>query len=367
MSDTLWPREPHTAAKHLVLRAYIDGWLGVMANQALRIQRGNSPRPRLLLLDGFAGPGRYSGGEEGSPLIMLDALLEHRGFETWSGVDFDFLFIEHDGPRLAHLKSEIDRLGELPSNVSVRAELGEFEEMFDSLVDPIIQAGASTFAFIDPFGYSKSSMSVTGRLQKFPRCEVLYFLPMSFVYRFVGRPGQETALRSLFGTEEWRRAIDLQGQERTDYLLGLFERQLENGAGVEFVRSFQLRTLDGQDYRLVFSLGHVKGLELAKDAMWKVDPAAGTSYRAETDSGQEVLFSSGPIDTGPLLEELRNKFGSRVFSIEEAERVTLIDTPFRMGHLKQKTLAPAVKVGDLKVVQRTGPSGFKNAKLRFEP
>lgn len=59
---TPWTREPHIAAKHQVLGAYVDGWLGVMASQALKFVRPGAPRPRLLLLDGFAGPGRYADG-----------------------------------------------------------------------------------------------------------------------------------------------------------------------------------------------------------------------------------------------------------------------------------------------------------------
>jgi three-Cys-motif partner protein len=335
-----------------------------MGHQAQRIGEDD---PRLLLVDGFAGPGRYATGEPGSPLIMLDALLSHKSFGELNGVHFSFLFIEHDKGRVEHLRGEIAALGDLPNNVSVGIEAGEFESTFSSVIDPIVEKGANlipTFAFIDPFGYSSASMSITGRLLDFPRCETLFFLPMSFIHRFVGREGQETALTSLFGTDEWRVAIPLQGQERTDYLLGLFERQLEQSSGVEYVRSFQLRTQDGNDYRLVFGLGHLKGLEIAKDAMWSVDPVAGTSYTATTESGQEVLFSpSDTVDTMPLLAELRSQFGYEWFTIDQADRCTLVDTPFRKAHLRRLTLQPAERAGDLEV-QRPGRK-FKNAKMRF--
>lgn len=335
-----------------------------MGHQAQRVGDDN---PRLLLVDGFAGPGRYATGEPGSPLIMLDALLSHRSFEELSDVHFIFLFIERDEDRVVHLRNEIAVLGDLPDNVSVDIRHGEFEDTFSSVIDPIIEKGSHlipTFAFIDPFGYSSASMSLTGRLLDFPRCETLFFLPMSFIHRFVGREGQDAALTSLFGTDEWRAAIPLQGPERTAYLLGLFERQLERGAGVEYVRSFQLRTQDGNDYRLVFSLGHLKGLEIAKDAMWSVDPVFGTSYTAITESGQEVLFSHGDtVDTTPLLAELRSRFDCEWFTIDQAERCTVIDTPFRKAHLRRLTLQPAEQDGDLEV-QRPG-RGFRNARMRF--
>lgn len=209
-------------------------------------------------------------------------------------------------------------------------------------------------------------MSLTGRLLAFRRCEVLIFLPLSFVHRFVGRDGQEAALTSLFGTTGWRQAASLQGAARREFLLGLFERQLGANPTVEHVRSFQLRTQDGNDYRLVFGVGHDKGLDLAKDAMWKVDPIAGASYVASTESGQEVLFTpDATVDTAPLLAELRSRFGTEWFTIEQAERCTRIDTPFRIGHLKRKTLEPAERAGELEV-HRAGRTGFKDARLRFK-
>ena len=250
----------------------------------------------------------------------------------------------------------------------VHIEHGEFEQAFGALLDEATGDGrrlVPTFAFIDPFGYSSASMSLAGRLLDFPRCEVLFFLPLSFVHRFVGRKGQENALNSLFGCEEWRGAIPLQGGERTAYLLGLFERMLGESAGVAHVRSFQLRTQDGEDYRLVFGLGHRKGLELAKDAMWKVDPVSGTSYKATTESGQEVLFAHGELlDTAPLLAELRARFGEEWFTIEQAEDCTVLDTPFRLGHLRRDTLARAEREGVLEV-QRPGRTGFTGARMRF--
>jgi three-Cys-motif partner protein len=367
----LWDLEAHTAAKHRVLRSYLDAWIPVMAQQALRVHAGRGGRaPQLLLVDGFAGPGVYATGEPGSPLIMLDALLSHSAFERLGAVSFIFLFIEHDQRRVQHLRGEVEKLGALPANVKVHIEHGEFVASFGSLVDQATSEGkmlVPTFAFIDPFGYSSASMSLTGKLLDFPRCEVLYFLPLSFIHRFVGRDGQEAALTSLFGSEDWRQAIPLVGDARRAFLLELFESQLEAGANVEHVTSFQLRTEDGNDYRLVFGLGHRKGLELAKDAMWSVDPVSGASFLARTGSGQEVLFTPAELlDTGPLLHELRAKYPHGWFTIAQAEDCALLDTPFRVAHLRRNTLTPAERAGVLEV-DRPGRSGFVDARMRFPP
>ena len=344
-----------------------------MGQQAKRFAgRGENP-PRLLIVDGFSGPGRYETGEDGSPLIMLKTLLEHDAFERMKEVEFLYLFIEHDKRRVDHLKSELDGIT-IPENVKVMLEHGEFETTFGKIVDDVHQQQGRTlvptFAFIDPFGYTAAPMSLAGRFLAFERCEALIFLPLNYLVRFVGRDGQEDAMNSLFGSERWREAIKMKGEERGAFLLGLFEEQLGSQGKVEHVRSFELRTADGNDYRLVFASQHDKGLELIKDAMWSIDPVAGTRYIAtRTPEGQEVLFTSDAtaVDTGPLLSHLRDKFDMEWFTIEEAQKATLLETHFRVsGHLKEKTLAPAEKAGKIEVDRSGGQKKFAaGVRMRF--
>lgn len=373
MADpVLWPLDDHTLAKHRVLRSYLSAWLPVMGQQAMKFAGRGDP-PRLLVVDGFAGPGRYETGEDGSPLIMLKTLLEHDAFERMKKVEFLYLFIEHDERRVKHLQNELDAIT-IPENVTVMLEHGEFESTFGEIVkDTHEQAGKTlvpTFAFIDPFGYSAASMSLAGQFLAFERCEALIFLPLNYLVRFVGREGQENAMNSLFGSERWREAVKQKGDERGAFLLGLFEEQLGSQGHVEHVRSFELRTADGNDYRLVFASQHDKGLELIKDAMWSVDPIEGTRYIAtRTNEGQEVLFTSdsAAVDTAPLHRHLRDKFGAEWFTIEEAQKATLLETPFRVAnHLKAKTLAPAEKVGEIEIDRSGGQKRLAaGVRIRF--
>lgn len=373
MSETvLWDLDDHTQAKHQVLRAYLSAWLPVMGQQALRINDPVNP-PKLLMVDGFAGPGRYATGEDGSPLIMLKTLLEHEAFERMKKVQFLYLFIEHNKRRAEHLEGELGQI-ELPENVQVMVEHGEFETAFGEIVEDVhTKQGRTlvpTFAFIDPFGYTKAPMSLAGRFLAFEQCEALIFLPLSFIVRFVGREGQEQAMNSLFGSERWREAIQMEGGERGAFLLGLFEEQLGSQGKVEHVRSFALRTADGNDYRLVFASQHEKGLELIKDAMWSVDHIEGTRYIAtRTDDGQEVLFTpdTDALDTTALLAHLREKFGNDWFTIEQAQLATLLETPYRVSsHLKGKTLAPAEKASVIEVDRSGGQRQFAaGVRIRF--
>ena len=66
-TDTIWPIEPHTSAKHQILRKYLDAWLPILGTY----------NKRIIYIDGFAGPGEYVGGEPGSPIIALEAARSH--------------------------------------------------------------------------------------------------------------------------------------------------------------------------------------------------------------------------------------------------------------------------------------------------
>src|SRR5262249_53790542 len=92
---TTWPLEPHTKGKHLVLKEYLNAWFPILS----------SWNGRIVFIDGFSGPGKYDGGEEGSPLIALRAMLEHSSRSRFK--EITFFFIEQDPKRAEHLDNLI--------------------------------------------------------------------------------------------------------------------------------------------------------------------------------------------------------------------------------------------------------------------
>jgi hypothetical protein len=88
--------------------------------------------------------------------------------------------------------------------------------------------------------------------------------------------------------------------------------------------------------------------------MWKVDPNSGHRFRDSTNPDQMVLFEPEP-DLLDLRRRLRAYFGTRWFTIEEADTFTLLETPYADAHLKVRTLVPAEKDDHLLQVER--PAG----------
>jgi len=70
---------------------------------------GTSNHRVIQYVDGFAGPGAYSGGEEGSPIIALNAALQHR-MRIHPTTELRFLFIEQKEDRAAHLEALVNAL-----------------------------------------------------------------------------------------------------------------------------------------------------------------------------------------------------------------------------------------------------------------
>jgi three-Cys-motif partner protein len=304
------------------------------------------------MVDAFAGPGRYLGGEPGSPLIMLDAFLEHTARDSLRA-ELVYIFIEERADRIENLRKEIATRA-LPSQVRVRVIHGSYDSEFKELLDDVAgrgQALAPTFAFLDPFGYTDAGMDLTRQFMQFQRCEVLIYLPLPFINRFVGRAGQEEALSNLYGTEDWKAAIGMGGAARQQYLHDLFRDQLL-AHGSQYVRSFEVHGEGSNGYHLFFGTGHELGLQKMKEAMWAADAVAGRSFSDSTMSDQLVLLAP-EVDTTYLRAALRNRFGQEVFTVDQAERFTLLETPFLPTHLRRRTLAPAERAGLLEVL---GPS-----------
>lgn len=367
---TLWEADPHTKIKHAILREYLNGWLPIMA----------SWNGRIVFIDGFAGPGKYSDGAPGSPIIALRALLEHRAFKTPSqDRRFTFLFIEERADRAETLRQEIALLQTelpFPTTLSYEVTCGTFETEVGALLDELDRNGdhlAPTLAFIDPFGFKGLPMSLVARIAKYRKCECLVTFMYESVNRFldVDDPKIQEHMQALFGSDEARTlAAIADPQERFTRITGLYERRLREAAGFEYVRTFAMINEGNRvEYVLCFGTHSPKGLSVMKAAMWKADPGDGCRFSDRT-AGSPFLFEPEP-DFGHLERLLRERFREKGFvDIDEVERFVIVDTPFLSTHVRMKTLAPMERAIPPRIEVRREPGKKKcsypdGTKIRF--
>ena len=149
---TVWAIAAHTAAKHKILRTYLDAWFPIMSSQ-----------PRVVFLDGFAGPGIYTGGEPGSPIIALESAKSHTAKLSKELV---FLFVEERKDRAARLSEQVEAL-RCPDRFKMEVKCGEFAPTLTTLLDGLDKNKgrlAPTFAMVDPFGFKGIPFPLMKRL-----------------------------------------------------------------------------------------------------------------------------------------------------------------------------------------------------------
>lgn len=343
---TCWDLEPHTSAKHLILRRYLQAWLPIMT-------RWNG---RVLYIDGFAGPGIYRTGEEGSPIIALKEAIHHTAQIRSQVV---FLFIEADPARLEVLKQQIATL-QVPSNFKVQCLFGRFDEHLTRVLDFVKEQKrnlAPTFAFVDPFGFSHTPFSLIKGLMQNDKCEVLITFMYEAINRFLSHPDQPANYDSLFGCQDWREASSVEDpQARKKFVHDLYLRQLQVSAAVTYVRSFEMIDPGNRtEYFLFFGTKSYEAVKKMKEAMWKADESGRFQFSDTTDMNQSLLFGTTP-DFSDLKSRIVSKFkGSRV-TVDDVERFVVIETPYRETHFKQQVLKlmESATPPELRIINRTG-------------
>jgi len=328
---TLWKAEPHTIdGKHRVLRAYLNAWLPILS----------SWQGRILFIDGFAGPGEYEGGEEGSPQIAMRALYDH---SAKIDADVVFFFIEKEKQRSKHLENIVAQWKErLPENTKICVITGTFDEtMTDVLrsLDEQKKQMAPAFVMIDPFGVAGTPMSVVKRIMANPHCEIYFSLMYESINRFNKTLEFEKHLDDLFGCPDWRDIIDIEdSEERRKRLYGVYEKQLR-ATGAKHVVHFDLHAGNRLVYSIFFATRHERGCDRMKQAIWKIAPEGKFEFRG-THSPQLSLTLTPSFE--PLMAQLMSEFGDGDWhSIETIKSFMCSDkTDYHSGQLKTKTLRP---------------------------
>jgi three-Cys-motif partner protein len=212
MSDnlpTVWPAEPHTLAKHAILKEYLKAWMPILSRQSARV---HAPGREVLFVDGFAGPGRYSGGEPGSPVIALNAALEHK---TDFPAPIRFIFIEKDEARHLSLSNVLaPYFDSTRQSVQVRIDppvRGDCEHELGEILNRHEQKGTKfgpALVFLDQFGYSEVPMSLVKRVLHFSECEVFSYLDWAWMNRFMTDSTKWDGINAAFGGDEWKAALN---------------------------------------------------------------------------------------------------------------------------------------------------------------
>jgi three-Cys-motif partner protein len=346
-TTTTWPLEEHSKAKHAILRRYLDAWLPILSYGGFK---------QIVVVDGFAGPGVYDDGSDGSPIVALKSYIAQA---DKLDATVNFHFIERHRGRSEKLRDTVTALladaKALPRlRWHIHAGL-TFDESYLASVHPSC-ANRPVFAFIDPFGWTGIDMSTISQILSLQNSEVLINFMFEEINRFLAHPDQGKNFDALFGGPEWKQIVALQGLARHEALRDLYAKKLRERA--TFVRYFEMRNNRSQtDYFLFFATKSIEGLKKMKAAMWKADPTGTFTFSDATDRSQMVLFGNEPY-LPQLQTELLTRFQGQIVSLDEIERFVVGNTAFRETHykpvLKSLEMTGRVEVVDAKPKRRAG-------------
>jgi three-Cys-motif partner protein len=310
--SVVWERDPHTAAKHDLLRSYLSAWVPILVTTF----------GRATYAEGFAGPGVYEGGEPGSPVIALEVVSSHRGVFVGSR-QLDLVFVEERADRHARLQSElsqaVQRISALPAGVVLHPSVrGDCADVLLGKLDGIDAWGAPVLVVLDSWGGPDIPHSLVSRVAANKASEVLITFGPAFLTRFGENPDHREQGDAAFGSTAWRVGFEQPSERKHTFLVQAYRDSL-HAAGFQYVLAFEMVDEKGHPLWLMFGTSDKKGVEKMKDAMWKVDPSYGVRYRDPRDPAQMTLDISHPddsalttmitaqLDAGPRsLDELRD-------------------------------------------------------------
>jgi three-Cys-motif partner protein len=295
-----WSAAPHTKVKHAIYRQYFGKWLPILVKG---FGGGN-----VTYAEGFAGPGIYSGGEPGSPVIALRALIEDSGLRT-RVKDVRFLFVDKDPrctallrERVAHAIEPV-RMDELAKHgVIVDIETGPCDPTLVELLDKHNAWGRPMLVVLDTWGGSVP-LELVRRVAANPSSEVLITIEPQYFVRFADTPNDH---------------------------------------------------------------GDPRGLEKMKEAMWEVDDVSGFGYRDPRDPDQEVLEIELEPHTGPLKRQILGYLATQPGSearVEDLRDFALFRTVFKKSQVRG-LLVDMVERGQLRT-SAPGTSVPFSARVRL--
>lgn len=325
----VWDRDPHTGAKHDLLRNYLQAWLPILISRY----------PRISYAEGFAGPGIYKGGEPGSPIVALEVVASHRGLLTaHPGRTFDLVFVEEQSGRRDRLEQEIarahDRLGVPPANVRVHPPVhGDYAQELPPFLTGLDAWGAPMFVVLDSWGGPDIALELVRSVAENPSGEVLVTFGPSFLTRHGERPQHAESGDRAFGDQDWRGVFDQPPDRKWAYLVAAYRASLHK-AGFKHVLGFEMVDEHGSQLWLMFGTNSLLGVEKMKDAMWSVDRAYGVRYRDPRDPNQMMLDIEQDPDTAPLSRIVLDVLGDGARTLDQLRDYALLETVYRRAHVR---------------------------------
>lgn len=271
----------HSEAKVQLLGYYLRNYLSITANQF----------DEISIYDMFCGPGLYGDSGEGSPITILRAIKEVYQERTRRQLRIpkvNCYFADDEAQNVESVNNAVksNNLHD-PMTGSLAIEHRKYGESLKLVLSKPYRPAEKRFIFLDPTGYKDVMASEIGKLLS-TKTEVLLFLPIQFMYRFItnGTPAQlKEFISELTDYNSWvpEQSSALFALQIRDLFRSLFGPKV-------YVSTFMIEKDAHTVFCLYFFTTHLLGHVRWIDAKWKMDKDAGHgwSYRTVPEQGSLI-------------------------------------------------------------------------------
>jgi three-Cys-motif partner protein len=349
-----WKYTEHAQVKHEIQRRYLGAWLAIL---------GFTMSP-LVLFDGFAGRGRYTGGEPGSPLLFWQRAVEAVQVGRPEEVEIDCVELDRDN--FAELNAEIADLRH--PKVSIKARRGYFAEEAIRKADELTarQWTPPVFWTADPFGFRGVPLAVIKRLMATERWEVMITFMVRDMRRFLAQENFQAPLDEFFGGDAWRACLELSpGEDREQKLLLTYSEVVRDGVA-DFATPFRVFEDDRTQtlYYLIHLTNSPLGMRKMKEAMVKQSEDM-TFWPVTRRDPNQIELDVKEAEPYPSLQlHLEERFADRAVPFVDLMNEDYPESLWVEGHYRRAILG-LEKLNRAKIDRnRTTPTNRKPSGLQ---
>jgi len=345
-----WPYEEQTKMKHKVLVEYFKVWATKLGKYSV-----------INFFDCHGGCGAYL--DAGSPFWGSSILVANAAQELYKSQGRDIRKVRIFVAEVEHGNCEnLTKVIEYCSPVcKPRIVEMTFEDAVTKENHKKLYTETPSLFFIDPFGFSLD-YSILRQIRCNQRNELLINFMFDYINRFLGLPELAVNFDTLFGCQDWRDAITLEGAEREQRIVEIFRRQLKLLGKYVFPYKVSFYDKDRTYYYLFHVTDHYDGCSIMKSCFTSLNN--GKVEYLGNRSDRITLFDLDEFKLEDAKEFLLRRFSGKKLTFTGVNEQIIEDTMYPEKDIRKalKSLKTEGKIQTVPVTSKTA-SGLSGDDL----
>lgn len=332
-SDFYETMTPQSHLKIQIVTKYFDAWSKVMLTKGRRSEIG--------YVDLFSGPGRYRGGEDSTPLLILKRAVQDPRLRSGLRTLFNDSkpdFVSALRERIAEVP-EIDRLSFQPRvmNETVGNDLIRRLDDF---------GGIPTLYFVDPWGYKGVTAEILKHTVIGQGSECILFFNFNRVNSAVSNQTVEHHIQAMFGGEDGlsllREVVAHNSRRDREELIVQFLSNVlkESGAEYHIFFRFEHEASERTSHYIVFASKHFLGLKIMRDIMARESmgfeglPVFEWKPQRSPQLSLDLGFQKDEIDRN-IIEMVSRYYSKREATVGEVFQTLSVGTTYTLADFQR--------------------------------